>query len=111
MASDKVHEFTDANFDADVLGSDLPVLVDFWAQWCGPCRMLGPIVDEIATEADGKLKVGKLNVDDSGQTATRFGIQSIPALMLFVGGELKETIIGAQPKAQIVAKLSAHVAL
>ena len=98
-------ELTDANFEAEVIKSDLPVLVDFWAPWCGPCRMVAPIVEEIAKEYDGKLKVGKLNTDDNRQVASQFGIMSIPTLMIFKGGERKEAIIGVQPKQVLTEKI------
>ena len=96
---------TDDNFEEEVLKSDKPVLIDFWATWCGPCRMIAPIVEEMATEYDGKAKIGKLDVDSNQQTSIKYGVRSIPTLLLFKGGELKETIIGAVPKAQLVGKL------
>ena len=96
---------TDDNFEDEVLKSDKPVLIDFWATWCGPCRMIAPIVEEMSTEYEGKAKIGKLDVDSNQQTSIKYGVRSIPTLLLFKGGELKETIIGAVPKAQIVGKL------
>ncbi len=96
---------TDDNFEEEVLKSDKPVLIDFWATWCGPCRMIAPIVEEMATEYDGKAKIGKLDVDSNQQTSIKYGVRSIPTLLLFNDGELKETIIGAVPKAQLVNKL------
>jgi thioredoxin 1 len=96
---------TDDNFEEEVLKSDKPVLIDFWATWCGPCRMIAPIVEEMATEYDGKAKIGKLDVDANQQTSIKYGVRSIPTLLLFKGGELKETIIGAVPKAHLVDKL------
>ncbi len=100
---------TDDNFEAEVLKSDIPVLVDFWAAWCGPCRMIAPIVEELAVELEGKLKVGKLDVDENQQTSIKYGVRSIPTLLIFKGGELKDTIIGAVPKAQIVQRLNAFI--
>ena len=99
-------ELTDATFDAEVVNSDLPVLVDFWAPWCGPCKMVAPIVEEIAGEYEGKVKVGKVNTDDNQQIATKYGIMSIPTLMIFKGGEVSERIIGAQSKQFITEKLN-----
>ncbi len=109
MASDGVIELTDDNFEAEALKADTPVLVDFWAEWCGPCRMLTPIIHEIAEATAGRLKVGKVNVDQAQRVATQYGIQSIPTLILLVGGQVKETLIGAQPKAQILAKIEAYL--
>ena len=96
---------TDQNFNAEVLKSDLPVLIDFWAVWCGPCRMIAPIVEELSIEYSGKLKIGKLDVDNNQQTSINYGVRSIPTLLIFKGGQLKDTIIGAVPKAQIVQRL------
>jgi thioredoxin 1 len=96
---------TDDNFEEEVLKSDKPVLIDFWATWCGPCRMIAPIVEEMSTEYEGKAKIGKLDVDSNQQTSIKYGVRSIPTLLLFSNGELKETIIGAVPKAQLVGKL------
>jgi len=100
-------EITDANFAAEVEGSDTPVLMDFWAPWCGPCKMIAPIVEEIATEYDGKLKVGKLNTDDNQQIASKLGIMSIPTLMIFKNGQVVERIVGAQPKEALTTKIDA----
>jgi thioredoxin 1 len=96
---------TDDNFEEEVLKSDKPVLIDFWATWCGPCRIIAPIVEEMATEYEGKAKIGKLDVDSNQQTSIKYGVRSIPTLLLFKDGELKETIIGAVPKAHLVDKL------
>lgn len=98
-------ELNDGNFESEVLKSDKPVLVDFWATWCGPCRMVGPVVEEIAKDYEGKLKVGKLNVDDNSQTAVQYGIMSIPSLLFFKGGKVIDQIIGAVPKQHFVEKI------
>jgi thioredoxin 1 len=100
---------TDDNFQDEVLNSDLPVLIDFWAIWCGPCKMIAPIVEELATEYDGKAKIGKLDVDSNQQTSIKYGVRSIPTLLIFKGGELVETIIGAVPKAKVVEKLKSFI--
>lgn len=100
-------EATDANFEQEVLKSNIPVLVDFWASWCAPCRMIAPIVDEIAGEYEGRLKVAKMNVDDSGETPTQFGITGIPTLIIFKNGQPVEKIVGAVPKAAIKKALDA----
>jgi len=105
----KYVEVTDANFEDEVLNSDIPVLVDYWAVWCAPCRMIAPLVEEIAEEKDGVVKVAKMDVDSNPATATKFGIRSIPTLMIFKGGELVDQIIGAVPKSMIEEKLQKHV--
>ena len=94
MASANVHEFTDGNFDAEVLKSDQPTLVDFWAVWCGPCRAIAPVVEGLATQYAGKIKIGKLDVDHNQKVAEQYGIRSIPALLLFKGGKVVEQLIG-----------------
>jgi len=109
MAGDNTLTFTDAGFDKDVLNADVPVLVDFWAEWCGPCRMMTPTVDAIANEYAGKVKVGKLNVDENGGTAMRYNIRGIPTLLLFKGGRVVEQRVGAMGKTDVQKMLDAHV--
>ena len=94
-------EVTDENFNAEIINSDLPALVDFWAEWCGPCRMVSPVVEELANDYKGKIKVAKMDVDQNRDTPTRFGIRNIPTLIFFKGGEVTQTIIGVQPKSHI----------
>ncbi|MBI5647829.1 MAG: thioredoxin [Ignavibacteriae bacterium] len=102
-------ELTDGNFQAEVLESDLPVLIDFWAVWCGPCRMIAPIVEELAGEYAGKVKIGKLDVDNNPNVAMQYGIRSIPTILLMHKGEVVDRIVGAVPKAKIVEKLQTVV--
>ena len=102
-------EVTDANFKSEVLESTTPVLVDFWAEWCGPCKMIAPVVEQIATEYSGKLKVGKVDVDSNQQTAMQFGIRSIPTLLIFKNGKVVEQIVGAVPKPALADKISKHL--
>lgn len=102
-------EFTDANFQQEVLNSEVPVLVDFWAIWCGPCKMIAPYVEEIAGEYDGRIKVGKVDVDNNPQISMTYGIRSIPTLLVFKGGKVVDQIIGAVPKNTIVQKLDSQL--
>ena len=102
MASDKIVHVTDASFDQEVLKSPTPVLIDFWAPWCAPCRAIAPIIDDLAGEYSGRLKVVKMNVDDNPQTPGRYGVRGIPNLLIIKGGQVKEQIIGAVPKGTLV---------
>ncbi len=98
---------TDANFENEVLKSEVPVLIDFWATWCGPCKAIAPIIEQLASEYDGKVKIGKVDVDNNQQTAINYGVRSIPTLLIFKDGKVSNTIVGAVPKAQIVQKINA----
>jgi len=100
---------TSKNFDSEVLKSTLPVLVDFWAEWCGPCRMIGPVVEEIAGELDGKLKVAKVNVDEAQELAAKYNVMSIPTLMIFKDGKVVSQMVGAMPKASLLAKVKPFI--
>ena len=102
-------EFTDANFDSEALKADTPVLVDFWAPWCGPCRMVGPIIEELASGYAGRVKVGKLNTDDNPSVAGRYSIRSIPTVLLFKNGEIVDRIVGVVPKKDFERMISPHV--
>lgn len=100
---------TDANFKNEVLDSNLPVLIDFWATWCGPCRMIAPTIEELANDYEGKAKICKLDVDNNPMTATNYGIRSIPTLLIFKGGQVVDNIVGAVPRATIEGRLKAHL--
>jgi len=101
-------EITDSNFKEEVLGSDLPVLVDFWATWCGPCKIISPIIEELAKEYNGKFKIGKLNVDENPKIATQYGIMSIPTLIFFKNGKVMEQAVGALTKAELSKRIKAN---
>jgi thioredoxin 1 len=109
MASEKVQTFTDTNFNTAVLQAPAPVLVDFWAEWCGPCRLIAPHVEAVATELDGKAVIGKLNVDENPAVVSRYSIRGIPALLLFKGGELVDSLVGATDKGRIRALVEKHL--
>jgi len=109
MAGKNTLTFTDSSWESDVLNSDVPVLVDFWAEWCGPCRMMSPTVDAIAEEFNGKAKVGKLNVDENGGTAMRYNIRGIPTLLVFKGGQVVAQRVGAVGKNDVQELLNAHL--
>ncbi len=101
-------EFTDSNFKENVLNSDKLSVIDFWAEWCGPCRAIGPVIEELATEYDGKVNIGKVNVDHNPQISMDYGITSIPAILFVKGGQVVDKLVGAQPKANFVKKIMAH---
>jgi thioredoxin 1 len=106
MASDAVLTLTDANFDRDVLQSDVPVLVDFWATWCAPCKAIAPLIDSVAADYAGKIKVGKVNVDDNPATPGKYSVRGIPTLILFKGGKVIDQVVGAVPKSQLDALIA-----
>lgn len=107
--SQHIHHVTDANFDAEVLQSATPVLVDYWAEWCGPCKMIAPVLDEVANEYGNKLKVVKLNIDENQSTPPKYGIRGIPTLMLFKNGNIEATKVGALSKSQLTAFIDSHI--
>ena len=107
--SDQIKHVSDATFEQDVLQSSTPVLVDYWAEWCGPCKMIAPILDEVSKDYDGRLQIAKMNVDENRDVPAKFGIRGIPTLMLFKGGELAATKVGALSKAQLTAFIDTHL--
>ena len=109
MASQHIVTLSTGNFEQEVAKSQTPVLVDFWAEWCGPCKMIAPLLDELAEEKVGQVKIAKVNVDDNQELATRFGIRAIPTLLLFQGGQVKETIVGMTGKKDLEKKLTTHI--
>ena len=107
--SEHIHHVTDGNFDSEVLQSQTPVLVDYWAEWCGPCKMIAPILDDVAKDYAGKLKVAKLNIDDNQDTPAKYGIRGIPTLMLFKGSNVEATKVGALSKSQLTAFIDSNI--
>ncbi len=107
--SEKIVTLSDATFDEHVKSSDVPVLVDFWAEWCGPCKMISPVLEEIAEEQAGKLQIGKLNIDDNLEVTRRFDVMSIPTLILFKDGQAEVRLIGAKPKGQLLQEIAAYL--
>ncbi len=110
MASDLIKHVSDSSFESDVLQASLPVVVDFWAEWCGPCKMIAPILDEVATAYQGKVQITKINVDENRDIPAKFGIRGIPTLMVFKGGQLAATKVGAMSKAQLTAFIDQQLA-
>ena len=102
-------EFTDENFKELVLESDKPVLVDFWAEWCGPCRTIAPIIDDLHEELDGKAIIGKVNIDENSDTPVNYGVRNIPTLLIFKNGQVVDTLVGMQPKGKIIEKIESHM--
>jgi thioredoxin 1 len=107
--SETISTLTDSTFDEHVGAAATPILIDFWAEWCGPCKMVAPVLDEISTEQAGRLEIAKLNVDDNPNIAMRYGVQSIPTLLVFKDGELVDRIVGAMPKGRLMEKLASHL--
>ena len=107
--SEYINNVSDSSFEQDVLQADGPVLVDYWAEWCGPCKMIAPILDEVAKDYNGKLKVAKLNIDENQETPAKYGIRGIPTLMLFKGGNIEATKVGALSKSQLAAFIDSHL--
>jgi thioredoxin 1 len=110
MSSELITHTSDASFNADVIEAGTPVLVDYWAEWCGPCKMIAPILDEVSKDYDGKLRIAKMNVDENRDVPAKYGIRGIPTLMLFKGGQLAATKVGALSKAQLTAFIDSHLA-
>ncbi len=109
MSSDLIKHVSDASFDSDVLKTDGPVLVDYWAEWCGPCKMIAPILDDLSSEYNGKLQIAKMNVDENSETPAKYGIRGIPTLMLFKNGAVVSTKVGALSKSQLAAFIDSHL--
>ena len=109
LVNQHIVQLTDANFDEEVIKSKVPVLVDYWAEWCGPCKMIAPVLDEIATDYEGRVKIAKLNIDDNPQTPPRYGIRGIPTLMLFKAGDVEATKVGAVSKSQLAAFIDGNL--
>ena len=108
MVNEKLVQINSTNWESEVLKSEKPVFVDFWAEWCGPCRAIGPVIDELSKEYDGKVNIGKVNVDENPQISMNYGITSIPAILFIKDGQVVDKLVGAQPKANFVKKILAH---